>query len=1086
MVLQWLFFKRLISCVLVSLMAYQPLAGYAQPIGEALRRGDAPVPHGLPVTDRPDRLPLPYVPPQWSAPAGGVAKDAPKAAAGVDDDDDNILPTIIAVLKPTCTPLTASTQSAIIGDSITLTAHCTFKGNLQRHFGFYVTDPNGDLTYLNDSNPAGAVTFGATAPSVAGVYVYTMVALNGNIPAKPIGGVSVKVAANVPPAVAITTPGNSPALITYSLTNASTVTATANDVDQGVSNIQLQWKASGATSWSSLANCSFTPSVNASRLCSGSIPAGTVAGAYVVRAIATDQRGSATTSPDTAITVQPAALTCALSVNPNPPTAGTAATLTAACQSGGQAVTGLNFMWLGAASACGSSMSTTCQFTPSSTNLVSYGVTATKVNYATTSTAIAISANAPPLAALQCSLQVSPVKSMYSPGDTITLTPKCSSGLPLTSVTSNLVAQNWLINGVNSFDTSGVCFSNCPQSLTPAYLTNNLAGGTITYAVSVSGSGYASTSANVAINASNTSGALIANGGFESNAITNAAATQTFGSPGGQFAFGTEATNSDPNRVWVFNADSGVQRYGSLMSGANQPPPGGASSQQTGLVRAQGVLSTTVALAAGQYSLSFQMANRSNYGGQQAVQVRVAGTTLPGVYSPTTSFSSYSASFSVAAAGSKEIAFVGVNAGDNTALIDNVALTPVTSTLTPPSGCVASGPASLVSGQSGSFSVTCSAGSAPLTYAWSRTPTGFDSTAQSFSNTPFSSATTTVASATYSVNVSNAAGNQVVTVIVANGSYTGPPPTTATETLIFIHPDVKGSPLMATDANGAALWREDYSAFGVRRKNEALANDGVGAYTPKGDAANSLWYIGKPQDNVTGLVYFGARWYDPQVGRFMGFDPAGVDEGNPHSFNRYAYGNNNPYKYLDPDGRLPILLIYAAVPAATAIGAMAARAAPFVQRTLAAAMNTVSTLAASPATHAALDIAEGMATGGPTSGVASAGAALAGVAKEITLSRKLNGEAAQHAADAIKAGVPDVLTIERAGAAANRRASIGGRNKVPGKHLDEYPPAMFKEGGAGASVRAISPRDNMSAGACIGNACRGLPDGARVKITVEY
>ncbi len=117
--------------------------------------------------------------------------------------------------------------------------------------------------------------------------------------------------------------------------------------------------------------------------------------------------------------------------------------------------------------------------------------------------------------------------------------------------------------------------------------------------------------------------------------------------------------------------------------------------------------------------------------------------------------------------------------------------------------------------------------------------------------------------------------------------------------LIFIHPDVKGSPLMATDANGVAQWREDYSAFGVRRKNEAAANSGTNA--------NSLWYIGKPQDNVTGLVYFGARWYDPQVGRFMGFDPAGVDEDNPHSFNRYAYGNNNPYKYLDPDGRSPIV-----------------------------------------------------------------------------------------------------------------------------------------------------------------------------------
>ena len=105
-------------------------------------------------------------------------------------------------------------------------------------------------------------------------------------------------------------------------------------------------------------------------------------------------------------------------------------------------------------------------------------------------------------------------------------------------------------------------------------------------------------------------------------------------------------------------------------------------------------------------------------------------------------------------------------------------------------------------------------------------------------------------------------------------------------------------------------------------------------------------------------------------------------------------------------------------------------------------------------------------------------------AKEITLSRSIHGEAAEHAADAIKAGHPSVLTIERSGASANRKASIGSLDKVPGKQLDEYPPAMFKEGGKGASVRPINPHDNMSAGACIGNACRGLPDGTRVRIKI--
>lgn len=53
-----------------------------------------------------------------------------------------------------------------------------------------------------------------------------------------------------------------------------------------------------------------------------------------------------------------------------------------------------------------------------------------------------------------------------------------------------------------------------------------------------------------------------------------------------------------------------------------------------------------------------------------------------------------------------------------------------------------------------------------------------------------------------------------------------------------------------------------------------------------------------------------------------------------------------------------------------------------------------------------------------------------------------------HAAEAIAAGKPSALTIDRLGVPANRNASIGALGKVPGKHLDEYPPTMFKEGAA--------------------------------------
>ena len=94
-------------------------------------------------------------------------------------------------------------------------------------------------------------------------------------------------------------------------------------------------------------------------------------------------------------------------------------------------------------------------------------------------------------------------------------------------------------------------------------------------------------------------------------------------------------------------------------------------------------------------------------------------------------------------------------------------------------------------------------------------------------------------------------------------------------------------------------------------------------------------------------------------------------------------------------------------------------------------------------------------------------------------------ETAAHIRDAQAAGQPSVLTIARSAAEDNRAAALAGAARVAGKQLDEYPPAMFREGGKGASVRNVSPADNMGAGACIGNQCRNLPDGSRVRIKVE-
>ncbi len=61
-------------------------------------------------------------------------------------------------------------------------------------------------------------------------------------------------------------------------------------------------------------------------------------------------------------------------------------------------------------------------------------------------------------------------------------------------------------------------------------------------------------------------------------------------------------------------------------------------------------------------------------------------------------------------------------------------------------------------------------------------------------------------------------------------------------------------------------------------------------------------FTGKPIDS-TGLYYFGARFYDPTIGRFITMDPA--KDGR----NWYVYCNNNPLMYVDPDGKTDELIL---------------------------------------------------------------------------------------------------------------------------------------------------------------------------------
>jgi RHS repeat-associated protein len=84
----------------------------------------------------------------------------------------------------------------------------------------------------------------------------------------------------------------------------------------------------------------------------------------------------------------------------------------------------------------------------------------------------------------------------------------------------------------------------------------------------------------------------------------------------------------------------------------------------------------------------------------------------------------------------------------------------------------------------------------------------------------------------------------------------------------------------------------------------ALANtytyDSFGNVTAStGSLTNRFQYTGRELDSETGMYYYRARYYDPNVGRFLNEDPMGFTGG----INSYGYVFNNPPNFVDPTGR---------------------------------------------------------------------------------------------------------------------------------------------------------------------------------------
>ncbi len=105
----------------------------------------------------------------------------------------------------------------------------------------------------------------------------------------------------------------------------------------------------------------------------------------------------------------------------------------------------------------------------------------------------------------------------------------------------------------------------------------------------------------------------------------------------------------------------------------------------------------------------------------------------------------------------------------------------------------------------------------------------------------------------------------------------------------YYHSDHLGSTSIVTDDAGAIIERAEYAPYGKLTNHSGSAN-----------VAHK--FTGQRSDSNTGLYFYHARYYDPQIGRFIQPDSIVQDPSDPQTLNRYSYVRNNPINLVDPSG----------------------------------------------------------------------------------------------------------------------------------------------------------------------------------------
>ncbi|MCT4602052.1 MAG: RHS repeat-associated core domain-containing protein [Marinifilum sp.] len=113
---------------------------------------------------------------------------------------------------------------------------------------------------------------------------------------------------------------------------------------------------------------------------------------------------------------------------------------------------------------------------------------------------------------------------------------------------------------------------------------------------------------------------------------------------------------------------------------------------------------------------------------------------------------------------------------------------------------------------------------------------------------------------------------------------------TGSNTYQFFVKDHLGNTRLSLNEDGAVEEVNHYYPFGMRM---AMANS-------KEDATQKYRYNGKELQDETEWLDYGARMYDPSLGKWHTIDPLAE---NYLSHSPYNYCINNPVRFIDPDGR---------------------------------------------------------------------------------------------------------------------------------------------------------------------------------------